>query len=66
MPSVKRVEESAHLVAVPDIAALELREGHVATVDVVEDRGDFHTSRVLALSRARITEALGAGGVSLG
>lgn len=42
MAAIEGVEQTADLVAVPDVAALELREGHVAAVDVVEDGGEFH------------------------
>jgi hypothetical protein len=40
-------EQFSDLVAVPHIAALELGQSHVATVDVVEDGGDFHKGLVL-------------------
>lgn len=36
------IEQTPHLVAVPNVAPLELRQGHVAAVDVAEDGGDFH------------------------
>lgn len=31
-----------YLVTIPDVPALELRQGHVPVVDVVEDGGDLH------------------------
>ena len=46
MPLVKGVEQPTHLVAIPDVAPLELGQGHVAAVDVVEDDGDLHKSSV--------------------
>src|SRR5687768_15609566 len=33
--SVKRVEQAAHLIPVPNVAALKLRQGHVPAVDVI-------------------------------
>jgi hypothetical protein len=39
---VEGLEQTPHLLTVPDIAPLELRQGHVAAVDVVEDGGDLH------------------------
>lgn len=41
---VKGVEQPAPLVGIPDVAPLELRQGHVAAVDVVEDGGDLHSN----------------------
>ena len=55
---VERREQLADLVAVPDIAALELGQGHVAAVDVVEDGGDFHNSLVLPVSSSCIMPCL--------
>lgn len=43
---VKGVEQPAHLVAIPDVAPLELRQGHVAAVHVVEDGGDLHFTSI--------------------
>jgi hypothetical protein len=37
MPPVERIEKGANLVAIPHIAALKLRQGHVSTVDMVKD-----------------------------
>ena len=54
MAAVERVEEPAHLVAVPDVAALELGQRHVPAVDVVEHSGDLHTRRVLPVSSSCI------------
>jgi len=42
MAAVESLEQAAHLVAVPDVAALELRQRHVPAVDVVENGGDSH------------------------
>jgi hypothetical protein len=42
MALVKGIEQPAHLVAIPDVAPLELGQGHVTAVDVVEDGGDLH------------------------
>lgn len=42
MALVERIKQPVHLVAIPDVAPLELRQGHVAAVDVVEDGGDLH------------------------
>jgi hypothetical protein len=39
---VQGIKQPAHLVAVPDIAALELRQRHVPAVDVIEDGRDLH------------------------
>jgi hypothetical protein len=44
MPAVQRNEEPAHLVAIPDVSALELRQRHVSTVDVFEDCRYSHQS----------------------
>ena len=42
VPAVERIHESAHLVAIPDIASLELRDCDVLVVDVVENCRDSH------------------------
>jgi hypothetical protein len=42
MATLDRIEKSAHLVAIPHSAALDLWQGHVSAVDVVEDGGDLH------------------------
>src|ERR1019366_1493571 len=42
MPAIKRIEQAADLIAVPDIAPLKFGQGHMAAVDVVEDRRDLH------------------------
>src|SRR5438874_2493665 len=55
---VERREQLTNLVAIPDIAALELGQGHVPTVDVVEDRGDLHLSRILPVSSSCIMPCL--------
>ena len=47
---VERGEQLPNLIAVPDIAALELGQRHVPAVDVVEDGRDLHTSRILPVS----------------
>ena len=47
MAAIERIEKPAHLVAVPDVAPLELGEGHVPAIDVVEDGGDFHVRESL-------------------
>ncbi len=39
---VEREHEASDLIPVPHIAALELGQGHVAAVDVVEDGGELH------------------------
>ncbi len=39
---VERKHQPPHLIPVPHISALELGEGHVAAVDVVEDGGELH------------------------
>jgi hypothetical protein len=44
MAAVERVEQPPDLVAVPDIAALELRQRHVAVVDMIENRRNLHPS----------------------
>ena len=38
MAAVERIEQAADLVAVPNVAALKLGEGHVPAVDMVENR----------------------------
>lgn len=42
VPTVEGIKKSAHLLAIPDVAALELGQCHVPVVDVVEDGGYFH------------------------
>ena len=67
MAPVERIEQPADLVAVPDVAALELGQRHVPAVDVVEDGGDLHTRRVLPVSSSCIMRLLeGAGLVAAG
>ena len=44
MPTVKRIEQAAHLVAVPHVAALELGQRHIAAIDQIEDSRDLHRS----------------------
>lgn len=47
----------AYLVAVSNVSRLELRERHVAAVDVVEDGGEFHGvaySREQTLERRQV------------
>ena len=46
---VEGSEQTPHLVTVPDVPPLELRQGHVAAVDVVEDGGDFHGSGIVRI-----------------
>ena len=58
MAAVERVEEPAHLVAIPDVPSLELGQRHVPAVDMVEDRGDLHTRRVLPVSSSCIIACL--------
>ena len=58
MAAVERVEQTAHLIAVPDVAALELGQSHVPAVDVVEDGGDLHISLVLPVSSSCIMACL--------
>ena len=58
MAAVERVEQTAHLVAVPDVAALELGQRHVPTVDVVENRGDLHINLVLPVRSSCIMPCL--------
>ena len=41
---VEGSEQTPHLVAIPHVAPLELRQDHVAAVDVVEAGGDLHVS----------------------
>ena len=50
MSPIQRIEQAADLIAVPNITALKLRQRHMATVDMVEDSGNFHTSRLLPVS----------------
>ena len=40
--AVQRLQQAADLVAVPDVAALELGQGHAAQVDLVQDRADLY------------------------
>jgi hypothetical protein len=40
--SIEGLEETTHLVSIPDIAALELRQRHMAAVDVAENGRDLH------------------------
>jgi hypothetical protein len=42
MLPIERIKQTSDLVTVPNITTLELRKGHVAAVDMVEDRGDLH------------------------
>ncbi len=42
VPLVQGLHQASHLVSIPDVAALELRQRHVAVVDEVEDLRDFH------------------------
>ena len=58
MAAVKRIEEPAHLVAVPDVPTLKLGQRHVPAVDVVEDRGDLHTRQVLPVSSSCLTASM--------
>ena len=46
MALVERIEQPTHLVAIPHVPPLELGQGHVAAVDVVEDGGDLHGSSI--------------------
>ena len=68
MSVVEGIEQAAHLIAVPDITALEFRERHVSTVDVIQYRRNFHgvpctisPNRKIFEARKRETAALGAG-----
>ena len=47
MALVEGIKQPPHLIAIPDVAPLELGQGHVAAVDVVEDGGDLHIRRIL-------------------
>ena len=58
MALVERIEQPAHLVAIPDVAPLELGQGHVAAVDVVEDGGDLHFRRILPVRSCCIIPCL--------
>lgn len=49
VPLGERTARPAHLVAIPDVTPLELGQGHVATVDVDEDGGDFHGRQLTEL-----------------
>jgi hypothetical protein len=42
MALVEGIKQPAHLVAIQHVTPLELGQGHVTSVDVVEDGGDFH------------------------
>lgn len=46
MTAAERVEEAAHLISVPEVAALKLGQGHVAAVDMVENHRDFHAGHI--------------------
>jgi len=41
---VERIEQTPHHITIPDVASLELGQGHGAAVDVVKDGGDLHDS----------------------
>src|SRR6266536_5019549 len=58
MTAIEGTEQAAHLIAVPDIAALKLGQSHMPAVDMVEDRGDFHMSRILPVSSSCIVPSL--------
>ena len=55
---VERIHQPAHLVAIPDVAPLELGQGHVAAVDVVEDGGDLHLRRIFPVRSCCIIPCL--------
>src|SRR4051794_32994535 len=42
MAPIHGVEQGPHLVPVPDVATLKLRQGHVTVVDVIKDRRNLH------------------------
>ena len=42
MTLVEEIKQPAHLVAIQHVTPLELGQGHVTSVDVVEDGGDSH------------------------
>ena len=44
MAAIKRLEETAHLVSAPDVAALKFRQSHLPVIDVVKDRGNIHSN----------------------
>jgi len=46
MALVEGIEQPPHLITIPDVAPLELRQGHMAAIDVVEDGRDLHKSSV--------------------
>jgi hypothetical protein len=41
---VERIEQPTDLVTIPDVASLELEQGHGAAVDLIEEGGDLHDS----------------------
>lgn len=45
MALVEGIKQPAHLVAIQQVTPLELGQGHVTSVDGVEDGGDFHVGR---------------------
>ena len=47
MTLVEGIEQPAHLVAIQHVTPLELGQGHMAAVDVVEDGGSLHVRRIL-------------------
>ena len=38
MPTVKRIEQTSDLVTIPDVTALELRQRHMAIVNMIKYR----------------------------
>jgi hypothetical protein len=61
MAFVEGIEQAWDLVTVPDVAPLELRQGHVAAVDVVEDGGDFHGLPAMSLKESIAIAPVGVG-----
>ena len=54
MPPVERIKQTADLITVPNVTALKLGKGHVAAVDMVEDRGDLHGGGEPCLKRGEL------------
>ena len=50
MPEVQGLHQSPHLVAVPYVAALELRQGDAAKVNLVQYHADLHIALLLVVS----------------
>jgi hypothetical protein len=61
MALVERIEQPAHLVAIPHVASLEFRQRYVGAVDVVEDGGDFHGNLIKQILESIATGPVGVG-----